>query len=142
MVISLLITCDGALDPSQPTTVPRIYIYQLPAEFKKYIIDVHMGFFSNSLVQRVMNSPHYEPDGDRADYYWIPGEGGECIKWVKANHPWWNRTMERGEARWVHGSWYGLIYMVGTMHEVPRFQSEFVFLAVILTFFLETNGKN
>ncbi len=126
LVFVLLASCDGASDSNDSdsndsdsndsdgnslpkrglglggdsaSVSPRIYIYHLPKEYQMYIHGVHMSPFSRDLLRRIKQSPHYEHDGDRADYYWIPGEGSLNIEWVKSNHPWWNMTVERGESR-------------------------------------------
>lgn len=62
-----------------------------------------------NLTKRLLDSPYYEPDPGKADYYWIPSTGRPVnrstpallIEHVRRTYPWWNMTKARGEARCV-----------------------------------------
>ena len=65
------------------------------------------------MVELIKSGPSHEQDPEKADYYWIPGGGhypgnGErsqrqfvisIFNYVRNNHPWWNQTVEKGQAR-------------------------------------------
>ena len=67
------------------------------------------------LVEQIKSGPFHETDPEKADYFWIPGGGMYTARGnmtrrqfiisifmhVRSHHPWWNRTLALGQARWV-----------------------------------------
>ena len=89
---------------------PRIYIYDLPPHLLSMV-----GGIGHRLVEQIKLRGYHETDGDKADYFWIPG-GGQYVgsegktgvdfvtsvfEHIRSQHPWWNMTVALGQARHV-----------------------------------------
>ena len=101
----------ASADGGSPLIVrPRIYIYDLPPE----LLAQHGGI-GHQMVEQIKLSGHHEINGDKADYFWIPGGGIypgrenrtgrefmiSLFEHVLCRHPWWNMTVALGQARHV-----------------------------------------
>ena len=101
---------SAATEGGSPPIRPRIYIYDLPPE----LLAPHGGV-GHQMVDQIKLSGHHEADGDKADYFWIPGGGIyispdisssrdfmiSLFEHIRSRHPWWNRTVTLGQARHV-----------------------------------------
>jgi len=104
----ILIECASHALPQRKT--PRIHVYDLPP----HLVSPH-GTMGRLLVNKIRDSEYYESDPGKADYFWIPGGGGQppagnktgrefvisVFEHVRTHYPWWNRTMELRQARHV-----------------------------------------
>ena len=52
---------------------PRIFVYDLPPHLEAHRIS--HAFHGDVLANHILESPHREPDGERADYFFIPSGG-------------------------------------------------------------------
>ena len=111
LLLTMVLTSHApsvTMGTSSPPLRPRIYVYDLPPEVLSTV--GHMG---DMLVEQIKSGPFHEPDPEKADYFWIPGGGmyterGNITRrqfvisifmHVRSHHPWWNRTLELGQAR-------------------------------------------
>ena len=86
--------------PQQPPPRPRIFVYDLPARWRlgpQLLAELDYG-----LLERLLLSPHREADPMHADYFWVPGpnlQPARKLALVKANWPYWNRTVQQARER-------------------------------------------
>ena len=111
VAITILIAIASEAIPLKP----RIHVYDLPPE----LLSPH-GTLGGLLLRKIRESDYFEADPDKADYFWIPGGGGypptgnktgrefviSIFEHVRTHFPWWNRTMELGQARHVFVALY------------------------------------
>ena len=110
-----LLSARGGGDKSGTPPRPRIYVYDLPPEVLSTV-----GNLGDRMVEQIKSGPFHELDPEKADYFWIPGGGhypgkegspeGQLARqrafvtaifeYVRSHHPWWNRTVAQGHARW------------------------------------------
>ncbi|KXZ44080.1 hypothetical protein GPECTOR_74g694 [Gonium pectorale] len=82
---------------------PRVYMYELPPDMTVWRNDLRAdrptGHF---FIERLIATGARVADGDSADWYFIPvrirttGDGphlAAAVRYIRATHPWWNRTM-------------------------------------------------
>ena len=89
---------------------PRIYIYDLPPHLLP-----KAGRVGLMLVEQIKLTGYHETDGEKADYFWIPGDGmypgseeragsdivTSVFEHIRSQHPWWNMTVALGQARHI-----------------------------------------
>ena len=79
---------------------PRIYVYDLPVRWRcgpQLLSELDMA-----LLERLLLSTHREVDGERADYFWLPGPNlrpARKLAYVREAWPYWNRTAKAGLRR-------------------------------------------
>ncbi|GAX72619.1 hypothetical protein CEUSTIGMA_g75.t1 [Chlamydomonas eustigma] len=85
----------------------KLFIYQLPPHLE--ISAISHSHYGDSFTHRLKDSEFYEKDPRKADYFWIPSGGHvhntsallALLAYIKEQHPWWNETAARGEARHI-----------------------------------------
>ena len=112
LVFSFLIsfTAASTIAASDVLLRPRIYIYELPTHLLAMA-----GGIGHRLVEQIKLEGYHETDGDKADYFWIPGGGmyppsdertgsdfvASVFEHIRSQHPWWNMTVALGQARHI-----------------------------------------